>query len=56
VNAVRNATRQLVYERFMLQEDADRLINAAEASDILRGVGADESAEGSRPKAADAQQ
>lgn len=56
VNAVRRATRELVYERFMLQEDANTLISAAEASDVLRVMNADESGEGRAIKAADAQQ
>jgi hypothetical protein len=53
VQAVRRGTRQLVHERFMLEEDANTLINAAEASDILRGTGAEESGE---PDAAEGQQ
>jgi hypothetical protein len=36
VRAVRQAGRQLVRERFMLQEDADAFTRAAEASDVLR--------------------
>jgi len=55
VNAVRSATRQLVYERFMLQEDANTLINVAQASDILRGMNADESGQAPGPEAPNAQ-
>ena len=36
VDAVMKATEELVQERFLLQEDADRLIRTAEASDVLR--------------------
>jgi hypothetical protein len=36
VNAVAAAARQLVKERFLLQEDADRYIEAAKVSDLLR--------------------
>jgi hypothetical protein len=36
VKAVAAATRQLVAERFLLQEDADRYVEAAKASDVLR--------------------
>jgi Alpha/beta hydrolase domain len=36
VKAVRKAAKELVHERFLLQEDADSLISAAEASDVLR--------------------
>jgi alpha/beta hydrolase family protein len=36
VNAVAAAARQLVKNRFLLQEDADRYIEAAKASDVLR--------------------
>src|SRR5262249_29372249 len=42
VRAVTRATRQLVRERFLLQEDADRLISAAKASDVLPAAGAEE--------------
>ncbi len=35
-NAVAAAARQLVKERFLLQEDADRYIEAAKVSDVLR--------------------
>jgi hypothetical protein len=33
---VRDASRHLVEERFLLQEDADRFVREAEASDVLR--------------------
>jgi hypothetical protein len=36
VKAVEKATRQLVRERFMLQEDAEDFVQAAEESDVLR--------------------
>jgi alpha/beta hydrolase family protein len=36
VHAVRKATQKLVNERLLLQVDADRLIGAADASDILK--------------------
>jgi hypothetical protein len=36
VKAVRKAAKQLVHERFLLEEDADAFISAAEASDVLR--------------------
>ncbi len=36
VKAVAAAARQLVKERFLLQEDADRYIEAAKVSDVLR--------------------
>ncbi len=36
VNAVAAAARKLVTERFLLQEDADRYIEAAKVSDVLR--------------------
>ena len=39
VRAVRRAARDLVRERFLLQEDADKLIQAAKDSDILRHHG-----------------
>ena len=32
---VRRAAHQLVAERFLLQDDADRIIKEAEASDVL---------------------
>jgi hypothetical protein len=40
VRAVDRAARALVSERFLLQEDADRFIAAAKASDILGGTAA----------------
>jgi hypothetical protein len=36
VKAVRKATKDLMKQRFLLQEDADYFISAAEASDVLR--------------------
>jgi len=36
VDAVRKATQTLVKQRLLLQGDADRLIGAADASDILK--------------------
>jgi hypothetical protein len=36
VKAVRKAAKDLVRERFLLQEDADAFIGAAEASDVLK--------------------
>ena len=36
VNAVRQAAQDLVGEGFLLEEDADRFIRSAEASDVLR--------------------
>jgi hypothetical protein len=36
VKAVRKAAKELVHERFLLEEDAEIFINAAEASDVLR--------------------
>jgi hypothetical protein len=51
VQAVRRETQQLVYGRFMLQEDANRLVSAAEASDILLGVGSEESGNNSNTEA-----
>jgi hypothetical protein len=36
VKAVRKAAKKLVHERFLLEEDAQRFIDAAEASDVLR--------------------
>ena len=38
VNAVRGATRKLVQERFLLEEDAKRFIDEAEASDVLKNI------------------
>jgi hypothetical protein len=37
VDAVRKAAQRAVAERFLLKEDADRLIKEAEASDVLAG-------------------
>jgi len=37
VATVRTAAARLVRDRFLLQEDADRLIGQAEASDVLKG-------------------
>jgi hypothetical protein len=51
VQAVRRETQQLVYGRFMLQEDANRLVSAAEASDILLGVSSEESGNNSNTEA-----
>ena len=39
VNAVRKAARELIDERFLLEEDAERFITAAEASHILKADG-----------------
>ena len=36
VDAVKQATAELVRERFLLSEDAERFVRAAEASDVLR--------------------
>ena len=36
VEKIREAAERLVHERFLLQEDADRLIREAEASSVLR--------------------
>jgi Alpha/beta hydrolase domain len=36
VKAVEKAAKELVKERFLLQEDADAFISAAEASDVLK--------------------
>ena len=36
VRAVRNAARELVRERFLLQVDADAFLSAAEAGNVLR--------------------
>jgi hypothetical protein len=36
VRAVRRAAQQLLRQGFLLQEDADRFISAAEASNVLR--------------------
>jgi hypothetical protein len=36
VSAVKRAARDLMQERFLLQEDAQRLINAAQASSVLK--------------------
>ena len=36
VGAVREAAKQLVRERFMTKQDADKLVNGAAASDVLR--------------------
>jgi hypothetical protein len=36
VKAVEHAAKQLMHEGFLLQEDAERFISAAEASDALR--------------------
>jgi hypothetical protein len=36
VKAVRRAAKALVSERFLLHEDAERFIQAAEESDVLR--------------------
>src|SRR5262249_53254455 len=43
VRAVRRAARELVHARFLLEEDATTLINAAEASDVL---GAEQTSQG----------
>ncbi len=45
VDAVQRAAGQLVHERFLLEEDAQRLISAAEESDILRSASAEPSDE-----------
>jgi hypothetical protein len=37
VDAVRKAAQQAVADRFLLKEDADRLIKEADASDVLVG-------------------
>jgi hypothetical protein len=39
VRAVERATRELVEQRFLLQEDADRFVAAAKASDALQPAG-----------------
>lgn len=36
VNEVKSAVRRMVEQRFLLQDDADRLVREAEASDVLR--------------------
>ena len=36
MKAVRKAAKDLVRERFLLQEDADTFVSAAEASDVLK--------------------
>jgi hypothetical protein len=36
VKAVKHAAKQLVHERFLLQEDAETFIRAAETSDVLQ--------------------
>jgi hypothetical protein len=36
VNAVTKAARELVHERFLLPDDANTFIQAAQASDVLR--------------------
>jgi hypothetical protein len=36
VDAVEKAARELVRERFLLQEDADRFISDAKASSVLK--------------------
>lgn len=38
VKAVTKAAKELVGERFMLQEDAERYIKAASGSDVLRAA------------------
>ena len=38
VKAVAKAGQELVHEKFLLQEDANTFIQAAQASDVLRGV------------------
>ena len=38
VKAVAKAAQELVHERFLLQDDANTFIQAAQASDVLRGV------------------
>jgi hypothetical protein len=38
VDAVEKAARELVHERFLLKEDANTFIQAAQVSDVLRGV------------------
>jgi hypothetical protein len=38
VSAVADAARALVKERVLLQEDADRVIGVAKASDVLKGA------------------
>ena len=37
VNAVKTAAQQLVNERFLMQEDADRYVKDAQSSDVLAG-------------------
>ena len=39
VRAVERATRELVEKRFLLQEDADRFVAAAKASDVMQPAG-----------------
>jgi hypothetical protein len=36
VKAVKKAAKRLAHERFLLEEDADAFISAAEASDVLK--------------------
>ena len=43
IRAVGRAGRELVRERFLLPEDADAFVRAAQASDVLVGVGEEES-------------
>jgi len=50
VRAVRRAARELVRERFLLEEDATTLINAAEASDVLRNGVAQEADQDTEPE------
>jgi hypothetical protein len=38
VRAVRQATKRLMDERFLLEEDANRFITAADASNVLKNV------------------
>jgi hypothetical protein len=40
VRAVQQATSRLVKDRFLLQEDADRYIQAAKESDLMKNIGA----------------
>jgi len=36
VKAVEKGTKELMKDRFLLQEDADRIIQAAESSNVLK--------------------
>jgi hypothetical protein len=56
VRAVRRAARELVRERFLLEEDANTFVTAAQASDVLRSIGLERPGQTDRSQDATEQQ